>query len=66
MPLKTPPPTKARQLEFKEKLTRAVDRLRKDRDHLRGLLEEYTDVLQVVEDAHEALEFAVETMSTHL
>jgi hypothetical protein len=40
--------------------------LRKDRDELRGLLSEYTDVLENAEDAADSLEYAIENLSNHL
>lgn len=48
------------------KLERCKERLAKDRDTLRTLMEEYEEILSVSQDAVDDIEHAVETLSQYL
>lgn len=49
--------------DFAKKARRIVDRIAKNRDDLRSLLSEYTEILESTEDAHDEFERALDTLS---
>ena len=59
----SPAETKRVLKAFHKKAKVIVDRIGKDRDELRTLVEDYTDILQTVDDAHEGFDSALDTLS---